>query len=406
MSERYTRVFELQKNLYAENASVVISAGVLLKDNQTGKILAQLKFRNITDKTIKALRISIISFDTVGKQLDDLMSYEYLDLSAGRNEEFGQKVPITLINNSTRSFSVTVDEVIFDDNSVWKGVETEWLPLKNAKRLSEIFQDSELVKQYKIEYSEKCEYEVTEDRDVWICSCGTINKIGEDECCNCACNLQMLKNVDFEKLRENCDIRLVKEREEKAKRQKNIAEKAIIYSVIFIVLVVCISFVSNYNKKVKTYNAAVELLQSSSDEKMDEGISTLMTLGDFKNSKEELYKKAEELLETSRDDIDMLRRSLNVFTYLDTYNDSKERVYNTAVELLQSSSAKKMDEGISTLMSMGDFKNSKEELYKKAEELLETSSNDIDKFRKGLNVLTYLDTYNDSKEKVYNIAEN
>ena len=102
----------------------------------------------------------------------------------------------------------------------------------------------------------------------------------------------------------------------------------------------------------------------------------------------------------------MLRRSLNVFTYLDTYNDSKERVYNTAVELLQSSSAKKMDEGISTLMSMGDFKNSKEELYKKAEELLETSSNDIDKFRKGLNVLTYLDTYNDSKEKVYNIAEN
>ena len=330
MSERYTRVFELQKNLYAENASVVISAGVLLKDNQTGKILAQLKFRNITDKTIKALRISIISFDTVGKQLDDLMSYEYLDLSAGRNEEFGQKVPITLINNSTRSFSVTVDEVIFDDNSVWKGVETEWLPLKNAKRLSEIFQDSELVKQYKIEYSEKCEYEVTEDRDVWICSCGTINKIGEDECCNCACNLQMLKNVDFEKLRENCDIRLVKEREEKAKRQKNIAEKAIIYSVIFIVLVVCISFVSNYNKKVKTYNAAVELLQSSSDEKMDEGISTLMSMGDFKNSKEELYKKAEELLETSSNDIDKFRKGLNVLTYLDTYNDSKEKVYNIA----------------------------------------------------------------------------
>ena len=407
MSERYTRVFELQKNLYAESAPVVISAGALLKDNQTGKILAQLKFRNLKDKTIKALKISIISFDTVGKQLDDLMIYEYLDLSAERNGEFGQKVPVTLANNSTRSFSATVDEVIFNDNSVWKDSgANNWIPLKKAKRLSEIFQDSEIVKQYKIEHSEKCEYEITEDRDVWICSCGTINKISENECVNCACNLQMLKNVNFEKLRENCDIRLIKEREEAAKRKKNIAKKIIICSVIFIVLVVSISLIHSYNKKVETYNTALELLQSSSDEIMDEGISTLKTLGDFKNSKEELYKKAEELLETSGNNIDMLKRSLNVFTYLDTYSDSKERVYNTAVELLQSSSDEIMDEGISTLKTLGDFKNSKEELYKKAEELLETSSDDISKFERGLNIFIYLGTYNDSKEKVYNVAEN
>ena len=48
MSERYTKVYECPQNVYAESSPVVISAGALLKDNQTGKILAQLKIRNIT----------------------------------------------------------------------------------------------------------------------------------------------------------------------------------------------------------------------------------------------------------------------------------------------------------------------------------------------------------------------
>ena len=94
MSERYTKVFDLPKNMYAENAPVVISAGALLKDNQTGTILAQLKIKNITNKVIKAAKISILSFDTVGKQIGDETNHEYLDLSIGRDYEFGQKVPI------------------------------------------------------------------------------------------------------------------------------------------------------------------------------------------------------------------------------------------------------------------------------------------------------------------------
>ena len=40
MSERYTKLFDLSENLYTESAPVVIAAGAILKDNQTGKILA------------------------------------------------------------------------------------------------------------------------------------------------------------------------------------------------------------------------------------------------------------------------------------------------------------------------------------------------------------------------------
>ena len=50
MSERYSKLFSLPENLYAEGAPVIVSAGNLLKDNQTGKVLAQLKIKNITEK--------------------------------------------------------------------------------------------------------------------------------------------------------------------------------------------------------------------------------------------------------------------------------------------------------------------------------------------------------------------
>ena len=60
MSERYTKVFSLPENLYTESSPVIISAGALLKDNISGKMLAQLKLKNIGKKIIKAVTVKII----------------------------------------------------------------------------------------------------------------------------------------------------------------------------------------------------------------------------------------------------------------------------------------------------------------------------------------------------------
>ena len=80
MSERYTKLFTLPANLYAEGAPVIVSAGNLLKDTQTGKVLAQLKIKNISPKTIKAAKLVIHALDTTGQPLDGDAEQEYLDL--------------------------------------------------------------------------------------------------------------------------------------------------------------------------------------------------------------------------------------------------------------------------------------------------------------------------------------
>ena len=137
MSERYSRRFSLSENLYAAGSPVVITAGALLKDNQTGTMIAQLKLCNIGNKAIKAVTVSIFPFDTVGRPLGESVQYQYLDLNVQRNEIFGPKSAIILPNYATRAFSATVAEVAFADNSIWTATDEPWQPLTSLSSIKE-----------------------------------------------------------------------------------------------------------------------------------------------------------------------------------------------------------------------------------------------------------------------------
>lgn len=69
---RYTKLFTLPERLYASGSPVVIEAGALTKDNNTGRVFVQLKFRNIGDKTIKALSVTLKAFYSWEKKLMSL----------------------------------------------------------------------------------------------------------------------------------------------------------------------------------------------------------------------------------------------------------------------------------------------------------------------------------------------
>lgn len=119
MSERYSRLFSLPTNLYTEGAPVLIAAGALLKDNRSGKVLAQLKFRNISQKAIQSVKVKVNACDTAGCPLAGVDSFSYLDLSVAAGEEFGQSKPIYLPDATTRSFTVEILSVVFTDHEVF-----------------------------------------------------------------------------------------------------------------------------------------------------------------------------------------------------------------------------------------------------------------------------------------------
>ncbi len=223
MEERYTRLFSLPENLYSAGAPVMIAAGALLKDNQTGKVLAQLKLRSLVDQKVKAVKVKIAPLDMVGKPLGEAVDHLYLDLNASRDMEFGQKVPIPLPDATTRGFQASVLEVVFADNTLWAAGDAPWEPLSAPVPLAQALADDELAKQYRIQYGEDSVNLFHPERDLWRCACGALNHQNEPVCHKCHKQAAALAALDLEKLKADRDKRLEME-QQKAAEEKAIAE--------------------------------------------------------------------------------------------------------------------------------------------------------------------------------------
>ena len=290
MSERYSKLFSLPENLYAAGSPVVIAAGALLKDNQTGKVLAQLKLRNISKETIKAATVSVEPLDTVGQPLGEPVTYQYLDLHADRDADFGQKTPVALPDSATRSFAVSVVQVIFTDNSIWNADSEEWKPLGRPHPLDALG-DSELTKQFRIEYGGGCKNLLLEQKDLWHCVCGGVNHQEEANCHKCGKALLELQAIDMEDLGKKKDERVAKEQAEadaarieaqkKAERTAVKAKKIGKIAAILAVVIAIAAFITGMIQKNNDYKQAVALLENK---RYGEAAQAFAALGNYKDS--------------------------------------------------------------------------------------------------------------------------
>ena len=210
---RYEKVFTLTPMLYTDGSPVIIEAGALQKDNVNGNIIAQLKFKSISAKVIKALTVKIVALDVSGNPIGEKIEHQYLDLTVQRNECFGSKEAIILSDNTTRAFSVFVTKIVFDDNTNMVLENSEWseLPQQNSIDLDTIGNDYF----YKM-FSVKNPKQAFRYKDLWLCSCGTINHDSEEKCCCCNNACDEMLNIDFEELKceahykNACDLLLQK----------------------------------------------------------------------------------------------------------------------------------------------------------------------------------------------------
>ena len=118
MAERFEKLYSLPSNLYSEGAPVIISAGSLLKDTETGKIIAQIKYHSVSHIPIKALKITVAAFDISGLELEGIDEYQYLDLNIQNGQEFGSNKAIVLPNDITRSFSITSVVAVLSNGTI------------------------------------------------------------------------------------------------------------------------------------------------------------------------------------------------------------------------------------------------------------------------------------------------
>lgn len=377
MSERFSRLSSLAPNQYAEGSPVLLCAGALLKDQVTGQILAQLKFMNLSSKRIKALKVTLFLQDAAGRSIDVQTTYRYLDLMVPKDAEFGQKQAIPLSESSARSYSVTVDEVVFEDNTIYTGSGEVFSPLPEFKPLSDALNSPELVKQFTLACGGgTCRYVPECVRDLWYCTCGRINTSGEALCPNCHRSFARLSEaMDLDSLTEAMNQRLEKEAEARAKEQARLAaakqaamlkaqkrakraKRAAIIVVALAAAGAAAFFVTTKAiiPAVK-YNNAAALMDAG---QYNEAIAAFEAMAGYKDSAEQIseckYRSALNLMDEGK-----LSDAISAFQALGNYKDSAEQIvecnYRSAIQLAKNQNYSAASE---LLERIGGYKDSTE----------------------------------------------
>lgn len=190
---RFNIVFDMGRPLYAKDTKTVIEKAVLTKDNETGKVFAQIKMKNVLSKTLIAVKAVLTGYDVSSERIEE-KEFTYLDLVGEQGREFGQKTPVEFQNSTVRSFNVKITETVYSDGSKLTGTESEYYPLPEPESLTRKLKAAE-IKQYKQDNVEFAKYMIKEFSDLWICTCGALNTVDNDTCYSCGASRENLRRT-------------------------------------------------------------------------------------------------------------------------------------------------------------------------------------------------------------------
>ena len=243
MAERYKRVFTLEGVWYIEGSPVTIEAGALLADTQTGGVLAQVKYKNLSQEKIIAMTAEVEFFDVAGRNLEKPVKHQYLDLSVAPCDEFGSKNAIVLADNSARHFNLRVTEVVFEGGNIWTN-DKPFERLPEQKELSIILADNELLKQYQMDIGLQGQFVPDTYADLHYCVCGERYKANLESCPKCGNSFEKLtERLDIGTLNENKNNRERQEEQERIAKKKKAKKRKKIAAIITPIVVACIAFV-------------------------------------------------------------------------------------------------------------------------------------------------------------------
>ena len=405
-------VFELPGNLYTEGSPVVISSGLLMKDEQTSRVFAKLTFQSINSKPIIAARVCIHPMDAAGRSLGDDVEYDYLDLNVNIDESFGKTLVIPMPNASTREFTVEVREVIFADKSVWSWDNNVWEPMPSHET---DIGDAELRKQYQLHFGKKAIYKALRYKDLWLCSCGAINKNEQETCRICSNRIEDLLSCDWDELAVERNQRLEienKDREAKEAAERAAAEAASkkkqkTISIVVPALIICIAVLLIITKDIIpniNYSRAKKLLDT---EQYQEAIAAFEALNDYKDSKKQLYiarvakARAERIAREAQIEAERIAREAQI-------EAANALAYENAEALFADGD---FDGAINAFLELGNYRDS----ISKIEEVKAAKSESIyvsalaladgGQYEKAMTTLKELGSYKDSDAQLLRITK-
>ena len=142
MSEKYDLIYRQEDAVYSEGSPVVITSGVLLMDRLTQKTLVLLKLKSVSDAPISSLTVSITPVCASETEKVPDISYCYTDFNIHRDETFGETTAIVIDRPSVSSYKVRVKGVEFADGEC-RTASKEYINTPVSRKAPEKVQEDE-----------------------------------------------------------------------------------------------------------------------------------------------------------------------------------------------------------------------------------------------------------------------
>lgn len=206
---------------------VMVVSHALTKDNEKDNLVAQVKFENKSDKKVIALYATLKCFDVMGNAIGKDDTASFLDLNAGKYEQFGGNKAIILSDNEVRSYYIIVNKVVFEDQSFYEN--SNGVEMTKFEAVAESVETLGVLKKYYLSELKKAgvktEVQKTlplESDEYTVCGCGKILESGAALCPECNMNFVKVKEIlsdgflsdkayqEAEKMTQSDDLETVK----------------------------------------------------------------------------------------------------------------------------------------------------------------------------------------------------
>ena len=406
-------LYELPSPLYAPGSPILIAGGALLEAE--GLQYCRLRLQVIDDVRVRSVTIAVQALDAAGDALGLELPHRFLG-KAGRDEFLGEKEPLVLPVDGAASFRLRVLSVFTETGGEWIP-EAPFVPLPAQEKLEARYGAGELAEQFRIRYGSDCVYAITPAQDLWLCTCGAVNRAAEGSCHRCHRVRAALEKVSVETLRTESESRARKAplRHEQQLADRRLLRKKLLMwaAVILPVLILVIGLLIAVPREIERKNLYEGAQWLAGIGEFDAARETYLSLGDYRDSAEmagpgldylqacELKRRAEQndpsalqMIGRTRADLSedvsaamlLYEAAQREFEALGDYKDSaaqaakcaeglttsrllvQQAAYDRANTLLDSG---KLSEAYQAYMELGDQEQACEPVYRKAKALTE-----------------------------------
>ena len=201
MAERLTSLMKVSEVQYASGSPLLLEACALYQDTASGQCIAQLKWKNLDPRPVKAVMIELDSYDVFNQKLEPI-NFQYDGLMAAQGSEFGSKVPVQIPNSNAVRYDTILKAVSFAEGDVWQADHTVSFAVLPKSKEQEL--KGELLEQFKRDLSKRgiisaAQFQPQTTMGLWQCGCGSWQLEGTP-CLKCRSTITNLRESAAESL--------------------------------------------------------------------------------------------------------------------------------------------------------------------------------------------------------------